>query len=88
MDWIPVNDRLPGVSQMVLCYMPVSHAGYRGVHYGWLGADGSWRTHTPFHYNASMEDSKQTGCEGSKVTHWAALPEPPTDAKDEVEGKA
>ena len=92
MKWIKVEDRLPAVSQMVLCYMPLSYNGCNGIHYGWLSPkydwkgnhNGvSWREHSPNQYAHEMEDHRFTGTTGSRVTHWTSLPKPP-DVIEEV----
>lgn len=71
---------------MVLCYVPLSYSGYRGIHYGWIGprfdyqrrvVGREWRAHSPHCYAHAMEDPTYTGVQGSKVTHWMPLPEPP-----------
>ena len=86
MNWIPVNEKLPGHQRMVLCYMPLSYNGYGGVHYGWLSPKldhrGNvigevWKAHSPFSYAHDMESPHHTGTSGSVVTHWMPLPEPP-----------
>ena len=85
-EWISVDDYLPGDSEMVLCYVPLSYNGYRGIHYGWIGPRLNYagkivgrvfREHSPHAYAHEMEDAAFTGAMGSKVTHWMRLPNPP-----------
>ncbi len=94
-DWVSVEDKLPALQTMVLCYMPLSYNGSSGMHWGWLSerldhrglVTGArvWKEHSPHSYAHDMEDERYTGTAGSKVTHWARRPTPPAPTTDDTE---
>jgi len=95
-SWIRASEMLPPCQHMVLCYMPLSYNGYKGIHYGWLNAEVNmkgqlvepvWRAHSPYAYAHRMEDEKHTGSPGSRVTHWKMIV-PPSEEEVAAEFEA
>lgn len=78
MKWIPVTKRLPAIGEEVLCFFKIGDFEYRVI--GYIASIST----TQFkNKEVHISIDWRTGEDCINPTHWAQLPEPPQERKEE-----